>query len=103
MGYVIVSQIILVNLLITMMGHTFSVIQATERMSPVPPPLNLPQTSYAFVMTNIVSVLCPQYTPVEKDRNDGYDLSKAKKAKQKVAQKLLLKLKRSQDDEAQNS
>ena len=99
--YVVISQIILVNLLIAMMGHTFgaikeradeewkfgrlrSVLEATERMSPLPPPLNLPLTLLSFAKT----VVLPTLGCVEEKAEEPLDLAKlseAKKAKQKVA------------------
>ena len=131
--YLIISQIVLVNLLIAMMGYTFgaikdradeewkfgrvaSVMQATERMSPIPPPFNLPQT-----LLELFVRLCACLTrasPMEDERPymqvssgnagsrsanlrvslgnavdlDRADMSRAKAEKQKVARKLLRKL-----------
>jgi hypothetical protein len=64
--FVVVSNIVLVNLLIAMMGDTFgtikenadeewktarlrSVLQAVERFPAIPPPFNLPFTLYKFI------------------------------------------------------
>jgi len=111
-AYVVVAQIILVNLLIAMMGDTFgvikaradeewkfgrlrSVMEATERMSPVPPPFNLPITLTAFIL---------KYTPLGLLIKPGgadkapYDYSKNKKAKGKVARKLMLKFKKREEE-----
>ena len=113
-SYVVVAQIILVNLLIAMMGHTFGVIKdradeewkygrlaavtaAKERMHSLPPPLNLPITAMAFVRSALVSL---QILDKASGGADTYDYARAKKAKQKVARKLMLKFKRVSELEA---
>lgn len=121
-SYLVIANIVLVNLLIAMMGYTFgeikeksdeewkfsrlrSSIETTERMSPVPPPFNLPITLGAFIMQlmpescqNCVKNCIPAE---ETDPVDPKAESIAKKAKRKVARRLLLALKRKNDhDEA---
>jgi len=71
--YLLISNIVLVNLLIAMMGDTYSeikhkadeewkfgrlrsVVQTTERMSPIPPPLNLPITLWLLVWRYLPAV-----------------------------------------------
>ena len=101
--YVLLSNIVLVNLLIAMMGHTFgvikdradeewkfwrleSVLQTAERFSPIPPPLNLPMTLYYFFKVAIFG------HPIEDPTASGQQKqSVSKKAMQKVARKLLNK------------
>ena len=102
--YVVVSNVILVNLLIAMMGHTFgvikeradeewkygrlaSVLEATERMNPMPPPFNLPVTLGHFIKTEVLGMHNESARTAQEDEN----MSIAKKAKQKVARKILLK------------
>lgn len=109
--YVIVSNVILVNLLIAMMGHTFgeikeradeewkfgrlqSVLAASDRMSPIPPPFNLPLTAFTFVREGVLG-----YAHESGRQIDREALSLAKKAKQRVARKLLLKYKLQQERE----
>ena len=120
--YLVISQIVLVNLLIAMMGYTFgaikeradeewkfgrvaSVMQATERMSPIPPPFNLPQTLLELIMRSC-ECLMPKPEEVKRPYKrvssfstlgtamdlDNAALSLAKAAKQKVSRKLLRKL-----------
>ena len=113
--YVLVSNVILVNLLIAMMGHTFgvikeradeewkygrlaSVLEATERMSPVPPPFNLPITLTHFFRHYILGHELTEQNSHGPDQREA--MSIAKKAKQKVARKLLLKYKRHLEDQA---
>ena len=103
--YVVVSNIILVNLLIAMMGHTFgsikeradeewkygrlqSILEASERMSAIPPPFNLPITAIAFVKSEMLGYSLDSARVI-----DRVYLSNAKKAKQRIARKLLLKYK----------
>lgn len=121
--YLVVSNVVLVNLLIAMMGNTFgevyadsdrewkfgrlrSVIETTERFHRVPPPFNLPFTMY----TLIKYFYCKVFDPVAAARwvTNGADqvpidadaLKEAKKAKLKVARKLLWALKRKSEDDA---
>ena len=113
--YVVVAQIILVNLLIAMMGDTFgtikeradeewkfgrirSVMEATERMHPVPPPFNLPITFLAFACwlvegTRCGDLLCKGQTAV-----NTYDYATNKKLKAKVAKRLMLRMKRMESE-----
>lgn len=74
-SYLVVSNIVLVNLLIAMMGDTYgtikekadeewkfgrlrSVVEANERMHPLPPPLNLPITFSYFIFIKLGSPNC---------------------------------------------
>ena len=129
--YLVISQVVLVNLLIAMMGDTFSVIkeradeeykygrmvsvlEATKRMSPIPPPFNLPITMLAFVKiafakTFIAECCARSYEMLdsvaqkrkdEATNREHLEMAKAKKAKQKVAKKLLRKLKLSEESAA---
>jgi hypothetical protein len=92
-----------------MMGHTFgvikeradeewkfgrlkSVLEATERMSPLPPPFNLPLTVYFFVKEHFFSQPLDNNSG-EVSAEERAATSKAKKTKQKTARKLLLKYK----------
>ena len=125
--YLVISQIVLVNLLIAMMGYTFgaikenadeewkfgrlrSVLEASERMSPLPPPFNLPQTSFALMHRMLWADLHPaiksrilwlfgQDFETLTDEDESYDYAAAKKAKQKVAKRLLLKLRKQEEEE----
>ena len=115
--HLVIAQIILVNLLIAMMGDTyvtiketadetwkfgrlFSAIESKERMSEAPPPLNLPWTLTTLIKTIFDACCCASsgkdYKKLSEevmDANEKKMMSLAKKAKQKVAKKLLRKLK----------
>jgi len=130
--YLVISQIVLVNLLIAMMGYTFgaikdnseeewkfvrlrSVLEAAERMSPVPPPFNLPQTLLR-ALRSLVWARLPQacreqlgrcveslggsrgFSPIDDECSREAGMAAAKRAKQKVAKRLLLKLKKSEEE-----
>lgn len=135
--YLVISQIVLVNLLIAMMGDTYgnikgrsdeewkygrivSVLETRVRMSPIPPPLNLPITLYAFInqklevlkdCANSASGRKSRYNkmededPAERERmaKERKKMAADKKAKQKVAKKLLRKLKLDEEQEANGS
>jgi hypothetical protein len=120
--YLVISQIVLVNLLIAMMGDTYGTIkeradeewkfgrmvtvqETTVRMSALPPPFNLLTTVPAFLRVMVWSKLTGQSAEdydLLKDGAEQDEKSKeaelaaqhqAKRAKQKVAKKLLRKLK----------
>ena len=120
--YLVISQIVLVNLLIAMMGDTYGTIkeradeewkfgrmvtvqETTVRMSALPPPFNLLTTVPAFLRVMVWSKLTGQSAEdydllkdgAEQDENSKEaELAaqhQAKRAKQKVAKKLLRKLK----------
>lgn len=113
--YVIVAQVILVNLLIAMMGDTYSIIkeradeewkfgrlvsvmESTERHHRIPPPFNLPITMMDFIHSQckntIFGKLCPSYG----DGPKPYDYATNKKLKGKVARALMLKYKKQQEE-----
>ena len=117
--HLVVAQIILINLLIAMMGYTFmnikeiadeawkfgrlqSVMESADRMSAVPPPLNLPLTLYEVLRDGVTSMLHmysdgTSYMPLQMDADERAAFARAKKAKEKVAIKLLRKLKLKQE------
>ena len=131
-SYLVVSNILLVNLLIAMMGDTFgvikemadqewkfgrllSVVESTERMSAIPPPFNLPVTLSLFVWTCLMPgwlKACLKSTPlgrafdVEEVGDDPAYLKAvtlAQEKKRRVARRLLLALKASQEEEETTS
>lgn len=127
--YLVVSNIVLVNLLIAMMGDTYgvikdkadeewkfgrllSVVESTERMSPVPPPLNLPITLSLFLWRNFLTegmreglkqtAVGRAFASGDKEENDPVFLKAlevAQMRKRKVARRLLLALQASQEAE----
>jgi hypothetical protein len=114
--FVLVSNVVLVNLLIAMMGYTFSkvndqadqewkfgrvstIIQLKERFCEVPPPLNLPITLYTFVRFFGRKIFRRGEGDDASGEEHVKELKAAKKAKAKVARRLLFALKRSQEDE----
>ena len=114
--YVVVSNIVLVNLLIAMMGDTYgkikenadaefkigrlrSVLGAWKQMHPVPPPLNLPITLYYFVKSR------GRPLKTERDAGGAWDpggrLWTEKRDKDFVAGRLLQKMNKKVAEEAQ--
>jgi hypothetical protein len=113
--YVVVAQIILVNLLIAMMGDTFgvikeradeewkfgrlrSVMEATERMHPIPPPFNLPVTSAVFMHNQCMGTVFGMLFPSGEKVARPYDYKTNKNKKGKIARALMLKFKRQQEE-----
>ena len=87
-----------------------SVLEASSGMSPLPPPFNLPQTSFALMHRMLWADLHPaiksrilwlfgQDFETLTDEDESYDYAAAKKAKQKVAKRLLLKLRKQEEEE----
>lgn len=118
-SYLVVSNIVLVNLLIAMMGDTYStikekadeewkfgrlrsVVEANERMHPVPPPLNLPITFSYFVFCKLGSPGFLKFLDLKMvPKPDTLTIVEAGKRKRKVARQLLLSRKATQEkDEA---
>ena len=93
-----------------------SVIETTERFSAIPPPFNLPVTSFTLGKYYMSKWLDPEagqrwdtvgaktyheLLDVSKQRETALELKEAKKAKAKVARKLLFAFKRQQEDAEQ--
>ena len=121
--YLVVSNVVLVNLLIAMMGYTFqevkdqadrewkygrvrSIIEVNERFCAIPPPINLPLTLYTFmefwgrkIMTGKGEKSATKGMTEEEKATLKVELKEAKKLKGKVARKLLFTLKRKLEDE----
>jgi len=73
--------------------------EATERMSPVPPPFNLPITVTAFLAEILRATPLAFLLPVDPTGGKPpYDYSKNKKIKGKVARKLMLKLRKRNEE-----
>jgi hypothetical protein len=120
--YLLIAQVILVNLLIAMMGNTFSevkehadrewkygrlksVIEVTERFSALPPPLNIGLTLWTLVevvhrklTTGFMEI--PMEHQAELGEAELAQLAEAKRAKARVARKLLFALRCKEEDEA---
>ena len=115
--YVIFSNVVLVNLLIAMMGHTFetmieeadmewkfgrlqSIIECNDRFSAVPPPFNLPITLFAFVsfMYRKATTGTGEQPAKAKDEDQIAEIKVANQKLDKVAKRLLYSLKRAQED-----
>ena len=119
--FIIVSNILLVNLLIAMMGDTFSRIkensdakwkigrlrsiqEAVKQMHPVPPPVNLPLTLSHFIKNKGQRDDVQAKTPEEEARiaadwSVGGKLWEAKREKDRVARALLSKLTKKRAEE----
>ena len=115
--YVIFSNVVLVNLLIAMMGHTFetmieeadlewkfgrlqSIIECNDRFSAVPPPFNLPITLFAFVsfMYRKATTGTGEQPAKAKDEDQIAEIKVANQKLDKVAKRLLYSLKRAEED-----
>ena len=120
--YLVFTNIVLVNLLIAMMGYTFSevkeqadkewkfgrlrsIIEVNERFSATPPPLNMPLTLVTTAKLVWDSCCKPSKTDADEADESADDsleeLKKANKEKGKVARKLLFAMKRKEEDEAE--
>ena len=126
--YLVVSNILLVNLLIAMMGDTFgvikemadeewkfsrllSVVESAERMSATPPPLNLPITLSLFLWKMCIpeflrdalaaSPLGQMFSEDTEDKSPTFlkSLEVAQNKKRVVARKLLLALKAHEEED----
>jgi hypothetical protein len=85
-----------------------SVVEATERMSPLPPPLNLPITLATFIYHYVLSPSSKAWVDKssvgyffkhpEPTEQDELDLVLATKLKSRVARRLLLALKRKEEE-----
>jgi hypothetical protein len=110
--YVIFSNVVLVNLLIAMMGHTFetmieeadlewkfgrlqSIIECNDRFCAVPPPFNLPITLFAFLsfMYRKATTGTGEQSAKAKDEDQIADIKVANQKLDKVAKRLLYSLK----------
>jgi len=115
--YVIFSNVVLVNLLIAMMGHTFetmieeadlewkfgrlqSIIECNDRFSAVPPPFNLPITLYAFLtfMYRKATTGTGETSKKALDEDQIAEIKVANQKLDKVAKRLLYSLKRAEED-----
>ena len=115
--YVIFSNVVLVNLLIAMMGHTFetmieeadlewkfgrlqSIIECNDRFSAVPPPFNLPITLYAFLtfMYRKATAGTGETSKKALDEDQIAEIKVANQKLDKVAKRLLYSLKRAEED-----
>ena len=127
--YLVVSQVVLVNLLIAMMGNTFSevyadadrewkftrlrsAIEVTERFAALPPPLNLPLTAYTLSTYLRQRAFYPAaakqwrtFGAAKMSMNsaakdeEALEMKEGKKIKARVALKLKLALKRQEEKE----
>jgi len=120
--YLLISQVVLVNLLIAMMGNTFSevrehadsewkfgrlksVIEVTERFSALPPPLNLGLTLWTLMEVIHRKITTGYMDKLAQGKGslgeaELTELAEAKKAKARVARKLLFALRCKEEDEA---
>ena len=117
--YVVFSNIVFINLLIAMMGYTFSnvmseadrewkfgrlrsIIEINERFSALPPPFNLPLTLYTFVTYCARKLSTGSGTQDDREYSEAelHEMKVAKKAKAKAARRLIFALKRRQEDMA---
>jgi len=129
-SYLVVSNIVLVNLLIAMMGDTYgvikenadeewkfgrlrSVVEGTERMSPIPPPLNLPITLGLFLWLGLpdgcreaLKGTWVEYmfnSSITAAQPEPAKLKIAQGQKRKVARRLLLSLKAQEERDENES
>ena len=120
--FIVVSNILLVNLLIAMMGDTYATIkensdaewkigrlrsvqEAVRQMHPVPPPVNLPITFVKFLVNrggrdDAQKKSAEEEKKLAEDWMVGGKLWEAKREKDRVARTLLSKLTKRSAEEA---
>jgi hypothetical protein len=118
--YLVVSQIVFINLLIAMMGYTFaevkemadrewkfgrlrSIIEVNERFSALPPPFNFPLTFYTFFEFWVKRYCCASHDSTELSDDIKLAMKEAKKAKGRVARKLKFALQRKEEEENEDA
>ena len=81
-------------------GRLRSVMEATERMHPIPPPFNLPVTCAVFMHNQCTGTVFGMLFPSGEKEHRPYDYKTNKNLKGKIARALMLKFKRQQEEGA---